>query len=1375
MSQNNFRFSVLKIVSLTIVATALVGVGKVSQASLNNNTNTPPQPIYKVAGSNQTSSQQAYTQGEIIVKLKSAAQSGLSAANGQTGSAVSINAVIQAHGGISAKPILNRGLAQATSALSTKTLNAQQSAAIAAAQDRLNNIYLVNIASNADPIKTCKEFKKDSQVDYCQPNYRIKANMVPNDPYFSSSGTWGQSYDDLWGLKKMQADKAWDSVQGQGIIVAVVDTGVDYTHPDIAANMWTNPKENAGNGVDDDHNGFIDDVRGWSFAYNNNDPIDRFGHGTHVAGIIAAIGNNNAGIIGVAPKAKIMPVKALDDDGYGNSSVLAEGIVYAVQNGANVINNSWGCSIACPSDPITEDAVRYAYANNVIVVFAAGNSSTDVAYFSPQNMTDSRPIIVAASDQTDTATYFSDFGNLVDVSAPGGGKHDEPGITKSVYNILSLKSATMSSEITSDAIVNSNYLRLAGTSMATPQVSGIMALLKQQFPTASLDTLKRILMGNTDPVKPYAAGASYGYGRVNIAKAILDSQDYVLARIFSPGDYAAFTSGQQVILTGEASAKNFSRYEVQVGQGDAPTTWQSNGIIMPGKETLSGTLATWTIPSTAALGAWTLRLVVYDTTGHSKEARLHISVQKPERAGWPKTLPGYYNFSSVVADIDNDGKQEILITGAEGYGTSILYAFHSDGSLVDGFPVRGSGGSFYRPVVADFGLDPSGKQIAVINGRGALYLYNKKGQLLSGWPQFYNIRYSFELTPIVADLFGNGKKQIIVPATQTGLYTTLYAYNADGTQVAGWPLNLQYYIYDTFVAAADIDGDGKDEIIVADKGGSSLEFGNLYAFRGNGTLVSGFPVALGGMSNMIPVVGDIDGDGKPEILVYSGNNKLYAFDGTGHIKPGWPVSPDLPIYSAVLADMDGDGKLDVVAASADYATNSDHRVTVYKGDGTILPPWPKSIKAIFPDMIQIIDMKAGNITGDQQRNISLLCARPEPASDNFVISTISLDAQGNLLAPFPLQLGTDFLASAITLADLNYSGALSLVTANNIGDAYDYAGFNLHVWDMPGSYNPRLLDWPQDGQNTRHTSFLKLPKNTPPVLAAIPSQRVALGDTLTLQLQGSDPDGNQIVYSGSNLPQGATINAGLLTDVNHDGIVNDADVQLVSGKIGTATAAYDVNNDGIVDQRDVTLVKADLNKTATSPGIFSWTPGLNLSIGTTTVTAEVSDGISKTSTPLQIETYKKNSPPVMDPINNVTAPVGQLLAVKVTANDADLDPMTFTSSALPAGAVFLPLGDVTMNGVLNSLDVQQTQQYVVKLKADFTPTQLKLADFNQNGIINSLDVQQMQQVVVKLKPLTTYLMLWTPTAGQIGNYPITFTVTDGRSAPVSQSIVITVK
>ena len=173
--------------------------------------------------------------------------------------------------------------------------------------------------------------KKNPTVEHAELNVMLEAHYVPDDPFFLSGGAWGQTFQDLWGLHQIQAEQAWDISQGAGVVVAVLDTGLDYGHEDISANVWQNPgeigldglsRDKRTNGVDDDGNGFVDDWRGWDFVSlatpsGDNDPLDDHGHGTHVAGTIAAVADNGLGVVGVAPQASILPVKVLNQGGSG--------------------------------------------------------------------------------------------------------------------------------------------------------------------------------------------------------------------------------------------------------------------------------------------------------------------------------------------------------------------------------------------------------------------------------------------------------------------------------------------------------------------------------------------------------------------------------------------------------------------------------------------------------------------------------------------------------------------------------------------------------------------------------------------------------------------------------------------------------------------------------------------------------------------------------------------------------------------------------------------------------------------------------------------------------------------------------------------------
>ncbi|MBD2449347.1 S8 family serine peptidase [Nostoc sp. FACHB-152] len=253
-----------------------------------------------------------------------------------------------------------------------------------------------------------------------------------------------------WGADLVKAPEAWaKGYTGKGVVVAVVDTGVDYNHEDLKNNIWTNTKEIAGNGIDDDGNGYVDDIKGWNFANNNNNTLDNNGHGTHVSGTIAGQ-RNDYGVTGIAYDAKIMPVKVLNDSGSGSYSAIANGIYYAVNNGANVINLSLGGSFG---NRTLQNALEYASSKGVTVVMAAGNDGSSQPDY-PARYAKNTGIAVGAVDQNNNLANFSNrsgTNQLAYVTAPG-------------VNIYS-------------SVPNNQYATYSGTSMASPHVAGVVALM----------------------------------------------------------------------------------------------------------------------------------------------------------------------------------------------------------------------------------------------------------------------------------------------------------------------------------------------------------------------------------------------------------------------------------------------------------------------------------------------------------------------------------------------------------------------------------------------------------------------------------------------------------------------------------------------------------------------------------------------------------------------------------------------------------------------------------------------------------------------------------------------------------------------------------
>lgn len=357
------------------------------------------------------------------------------------------------------------------------------------------HIVLLESDGNTDLRLARKQILQDPNVAYVEPNYIVKAIGIPDDSDFSrlygmhNTGQTGGTVD-----ADIDAPEAWNIFRGNANLkIGVIDTGIDYNHPDIQPNMWTNPGEIPGNGVDDDNNGYIDDVYGYDFINNDGDPMDDHSHGTHCAGTIAGAGNNGQGVAGVVWNAKLIGLKFLSAGGSGSIADAVEAVLYANAMGITITSNSWGGG---GYSQAMADALSQTNDLGYLFIAAAGNSSSNNDSFPhyPSSYEMDAVIAVAATDHNDNRSSFSSYGlTSVDLGAPG----------TDVYS----------------TVLNGQYASYSGTSMATPHVAGVAALLKGFAPQMTGSDIKESILESTDPISALD-GLVLSGGRLNAFEAI---------------------------------------------------------------------------------------------------------------------------------------------------------------------------------------------------------------------------------------------------------------------------------------------------------------------------------------------------------------------------------------------------------------------------------------------------------------------------------------------------------------------------------------------------------------------------------------------------------------------------------------------------------------------------------------------------------------------------------------------------------------------------------------------------------------------------------------------------------------------------------------
>lgn len=874
--------------------------------------------------------------------------------------------------------------AQWTASLASREVGLRSARAVApgraSLQDRgrssvFRQLVLVDVGEGAGSAARLQALRRQRDVLYVEPNSRLQvyeagANArVPDD--FGFAQQWSlrnTGQDGGFPGVDLSAVEAWAVTTGdRGARVAVIDTGIDFFHPDLEANVWVNPGEIPGDGLDNDRNGYVDDVTGYDFVSRDGDAMDDGLHGTHVAGIIGAVANNRIGVAGVCWEVSLMALKAFNENGEATLADVLEALDYAVANGARIVNASWGQR---DKSRALAEAVAEVHAAGLVLVAAAGNDRSDrpsypAAY--PEAVT------VAASTSRDQRAVFSNYGSFVDLAAPG--------------------------DLVYATLPNAQYALLSGTSMAAPHVSGAAALVLSRHPGFSNAEVENLLRSSVDPL---SAERYIGLGRLNLAKAVAPDAPVPNARLRLPEAMQGLTD-----VSGTATSAQFARYVVDFGQGVYPTNWTllhesdvavADGLLVRG-------LASDRLPE----GPCVVRLRVWDRHDQVAEDRADVVVRNVHlerpwnndilRAGETVPVQGsVYGrgrtyrleygvgwrptvwLTNGITLVDGGRSQvqrgllatwdtrvvepnrhyNLRLTSEAEHGTRDEWwteLIFLDGQLRPGWPQ-------YLPVEGDyFTNDWRDLNLADLDADGRIEVLRvdpgtttgKPARLLVFGPDG-QVRWSTDLAtgepaydiPVVGDLDGDGLLEVFV---DVGDPPRLFAFGHDGVPLPGrWPVSLAAGGLGKVVA--DLDGDGQAELVTYSNepvAGSLNGPRQLTVWRPDGSVLAQWTLGSCDQPSegpkMFPAVGDLDGDGELEIVAVLGCSEVGLFDWRRADQPVWRATLDGALHgSPVVGDLDDDGHYEVVIGVHDPValTATGFRGGVYVLDdlGRPKPGWP---------------------------------------------------------------------------------------------------------------------------------------------------------------------------------------------------------------------------------------------------------------------------------------------------------------------------------------------------------------------------------------------------------------------------------------------------
>ncbi len=1009
----------------------------------------------------------SFVAGEVIVKLKSTGNAGITAQSEDAAvraDQASLFRLQSKYGVESRGPVFRRVHEQLR----------QGRLSIASGEDALRSQELLRVyvlQTERDVQAACAELKADPAVEHAQPNYIYYPCRSPNDPEFP----------DQYAHQLIQMEDAWDlSTGSKDIVVAIIGTGADVNHPDLKDNIWVNPGEIAGNKIDDDGNGFVDDVYGWNFEAADGSMEPQDSHETQVAGVIGGVGNNGKGVTGVNWQCSIMVLQLSLDY---KSSEVAGALDYAAANGARIVNMSFGGDVFGPEgDRVVNTAIDNAYERGVLLVASAGNSNTSRVNF-PAGYPN--VLAVASTNGEDVKTGHSTFGTWVDIAAPG----------------TDIVTTTLDDE----------YVATAGTSFSAPYVAAVAALLFSHHPDLTSIEARAILENTIDPVYYGDVDPNQGYigtGRVNAYKALLAADEpQPLSEIFVPlANQVYADDGNAIELCvfayGDTYRLDYRIYGsadwTPISAGDAPT--DPNALLYV------------SLPD-PGVGTYELRIRVTRGGRTHTDYRLFSVTDAVEQAHWPTFQDAtpeelyfiYYMSSPICMDVDGDGGTEIVhsLVDYSGYsGDSTVNIWTADGKSLSNWPVDLGNAWATGLAVGDIDGDGDYEVVVGCEYEGEVYAYHiDTGEMVEGeWPAWVGGWYGYITAgPVLADLDGDGDSEVIVALDYESSSTDgLIALQGDGSYL--W---ARRYTSEGPMSAADLDRDGDVEIGIS---GYGPGLSKLYTFilDSQGQQVARWR----GGSPKGTVFADLEGDGKTE-MVFCTEEEVMAVRADGTTV--WKTKADDSLDSAggiCVGDLDGDGLsevyVDALVESDEYVFT---RVYAFDHQGKLLTDagWPKSIMGTPVRCIPLI----ADIDGDGLKE--LLVA---PGGEPFM----AWEPDGSVTPGFPLlHLAADAEVSP-AVADLDADGDIEILVA-----ADDY---RFHVLDLPGSYAPELVDWGQahhDAQNSGWTT------PAPQLDAVTVPAEVRPGERVEIHVAASNPANLPLRWSVGNLPNGAWYDSEKLT------------------------------------------------------------------------------------------------------------------------------------------------------------------------------------------------------------------------------------------------------